>query len=136
MRTLRMGVGLTRTIGGAALLATVSASAQAQGAALPPAKDVIAKFVSATNASVVLAKHSSVRTKGRFEMAAQGVSGDLEISQARPNKSVLKINIAGLGQIEKGYDGTTGWDVNPMQGPRILSGKELDVVREESTFGA
>lgn len=105
-------------------------------AALPPAKDLIAKFVAATNAGPVMAKHTSVRTKGRFEMAAAGVSGDLEISQARPNKTMMRINVSGVGQIEQGFDGTTAWSINPMTGPRIMTGKELDAVREESSFGA
>jgi hypothetical protein len=121
----------------ALIVATALPSAvRAQDAALPPAKDLIAKFVAATNAGPVMAKHSSVRTKGRFEMAAAGVSGDLEISQARPNKTMLRINLPGVGQIEQGFDGTTGWSINPMQGPRIMAGKELDAIREESSFGA
>jgi len=109
---------------------------RAQAATLPPAKDLIAKFVAATNAAPVMAKHSSVRTKGRFEMAAQGVAGDLEISQARPNKTMMRINVSGIGQIEQGFDGTTGWSIDPMQGPRLMTGKQLDAIREESSFGA
>jgi hypothetical protein len=107
----------------------------AQAAALPPAKELIAKAGTATNAAAVMAKHQSVRTKGRFEMAAQGVSGDLEIAQARPNRTLMRINIAGLGAIENGFDGTTAWQINPMQGPRIMTGKEFDAIREESSFG-
>jgi hypothetical protein len=109
--------------------------AQAPASALPPAKELIAKFVAATNSASVLAKHTSIKTTGRFEMAAAGVSGDLEISQARPNKSMLRIDLANVGQVEEGYDGTTAWSINPMQGPRIKSGRELDTVREESSFG-
>jgi hypothetical protein len=105
-------------------------------ASLPPAKDLIAKFVTATNATAVMAKHQSVKTKGKFEMAAAGVSGDLEIAQARPNKTMLRITVPGVGTIEQGFDGTTAWSINPMQGPRIMSGKELDAVREEASFGA
>ena len=121
----------------ATLTMIVAAPVAAQSpAALPAAKDLIAKFVTATNASVVMANHQSVRTKGKFEMAAAGVSGDLEISQARPNKTSLRINVPGVGQIEQGFDGTTAWAINPMQGPRIISGRELDAVREESNFGA
>jgi hypothetical protein len=117
------------------ILAAAPVVAQAP-ANLPPAKDLIAKFVAATNAGPVMAKHQSVRTKGRFEMAAAGVSGDLEISQARPNKTMMRINIGGMGQIEQGFDGTTAWSINPMQGPRIVTGRELDAIREESSFGA
>ena len=119
-----------------AAVAAMPLTLQAQAEKLPPAKDLITKFVAATNAVPVMAKHSSVKTTGKFEMAAAGVAGDLEISQARPNKTVMRISLAGMGQIEQGFDGTTAWSVNPMQGPRILSGKELDQVREESSFGA
>jgi hypothetical protein len=39
-----------------------------------------------------------------------------------------------MGQIITAYDGAAGWSVNPMQGPRLLEGKELDQMREESGF--
>jgi len=120
----------------AGLTIAAGTSAAAQGAAaLPPAKQLIAKFVAATNATAVMAKHQSVRTKGRFEVPSQGVSGDLEISQARPNKTMMRINAGNIGQFEQGYDGTTAWSINPMQGPRVMTGRELDAVREESSFG-
>jgi hypothetical protein len=117
------------------MITVAAVGAQTPSSALPPAKDLIAKFVAATNGPAVLAKHQSVRTKGRFEMAAQGVSGDLEMSQARPNKTLLRIDVPGIGQLEEGFDGTTAWSVNPMQGPRIKTGRELEAVREESSFG-
>jgi hypothetical protein len=126
-RTLA-AVGLT-------MITVAAVGAQTPSSALPPAKDLIAKFVAATNGPAVLAKHQSVRTKGRFEMAAQGVSGDLEMSQARPNKTLLRIDVPGIGQLEEGFDGTTAWSVNPMQGPRLKTGRELEAVREESSFG-
>jgi hypothetical protein len=126
-----------RLVSAATLTMTVAVPAFAQApAALPPAKDLIAKFVASTNATAVMAKHQSVRTKGRFELPAAGLSGDLEISQARPNKTMMRINIPSVGQIEQGFDGTTAWSINPMQGPRLMTGRELDAVREESSFGA
>ena len=117
------------------LMASATAVAAQAPASLPPAKELIAKFVASTNTAAVMAKHKSVTTKGKFEMPAAGMSGDLEISQARPNKSVMRITLAGVGEVQQGYDGTTAWNINPMTGPRILSGAELDVVREESGFG-
>jgi hypothetical protein len=124
-----VAVALALTILGAAPAAAQSA------AQLPAAKDLIAKFVKATNATAIMSKHQSVRSKGRFEVPAAGLSGDVEISQARPNKSLVRITIGGVGQVEQGFDGTTAWEINPMQGPRVKSGKELEAVREESVFG-
>lgn len=128
VRRTAAAIGLT-------MIAAAPVLAQAPAGGLPPAKELIAKFVTLTNGPAVLAKHTSVRTKGKFEVAAAGVSADLEISQARPNKSMLRIDLPGMGQLEEGFDGTTGWSINPMQGPRIKSGKELDAIREESSFG-
>ena len=126
-RRLAVAAGLT-------MFVTVPVAAQGP-AALPPAKDLIAKFVAATNGTAVMAKHQSVRSKGRFELPAAGMSGDLEISQARPNKTMMRITVSAIGQIEQGFDGTTAWSINPMQGPRVLTGRELDAIREESSFG-
>jgi hypothetical protein len=109
--------------------------AQAPATSLPPAKELIAKFVAATNAAAVMAKHKSVTTKGKLEVPAAGLSGDLQITQARPNKSVMRVNLAGVGAVEQGFDGTTAWSLHPMTGPRILTGRELDMVREEASFG-
>ena len=130
-------VSARRVAAAACLTMFVAGPSLAQApASLPPAKDLIAKFVAATNATTVMAKHQSVRSKGRFELAAAGMSGDLEISQARPNKTMLRITIPSVGQIEQGFDGTTGWSINPMQGPRLMTGRELEAMREESSFGA
>ena len=112
-----------------------SIAAQTPATALPAAKDLIAKFVSMTNSAAVLAKHKSVTAKGTLEMPAAGLSGELTITQGRPNRSVMHVNLPGVGEMQQGFDGTTAWSVNPMQGPRLLTGRELQQVREESSFG-
>src|SRR5262245_44757205 len=71
-----MRVFLTQSFA-VAVVAAMPLALHAQ-AGLPPAKQLIEKFVAATNAVPVMAKHSNVRTKGKFEMAAAGVAGDLE----------------------------------------------------------
>ena len=137
VRTSRAFRGQRQTVAAALLTILAAAPVAAQAtASLPPAKDLIGKFVAATNSASVMAKHQSVQSKGRFELPAAGVSGDLVISQARPNKTMLRITVSSIGEIEQGFDGTTAWSINPMQGPRLLTGRELDAVREESSFGA
>jgi hypothetical protein len=37
-----------------------------------------------------------------------------------------------MGQMMTGYNGTVGWAVNPMQGPRVLEGPELDQLRDQA----
>jgi hypothetical protein len=44
----------------------------------------------------------------------------------------MMTTIPGVGAIQVGFDGTAGWSVDPMQGPRLLAGKELDEIREQA----
>jgi hypothetical protein len=37
-----------------------------------------------------------------------------------------------MGEVQVGYDGTTAWALDPMQGPRVLSGAEADQMKDES----
>ena len=32
----------------------------------------------------------------------------------------------------RGYDGTTGWSINPMEGPRLVEGDELRQMRDDA----
>jgi hypothetical protein len=117
----------------AVIIATLPVTAVAQSTSLPPAKELIAKYVAATGGDA-MAKHTSIRTHGQMTMGGSGVQGDLEVVQARPNKIATRITIAGVGEVLQGFDGTHGWSVNPMQGPRLLEGKELEQVRDDADF--
>jgi hypothetical protein len=77
-------------------------------------------------------RHSTIRYVGSFEMPAAGMKGDLSVVQASPNRMAMTMTLPGMGQMATGYDGTTGWAMNPMQGPRVLEGKELDQLREDA----
>lgn len=105
-------------------------------AALPSASDVIARYIKAVGGSAALMKVKSVRTVGTFEMPAQGLKGDVVVVQALPNKMVMTTTIPGVGEINSGFNGEVAWSVNPMQGARLLEGKELEQLREESGFTA
>ncbi|MFN2602870.1 MAG: hypothetical protein ABR582_08975 [Gemmatimonadaceae bacterium] len=115
-------------------LAAVSVGAQtpaAASAALPPAATLMAKY-SATIGGPAILKAQQITTKGGMMMAAAGINATFEMVQLAPNKMQMLTTIPGVGNIQLGYDGTTAWSMDPMQGPRILSGKELDEVREEA----
>jgi hypothetical protein len=115
-------------------LATVfSASARAQQ--LPDAKSLFAKYSAAMNGEA-LAKVQSVRETGTFALAAFGLSGPVEIVRAQPNKSLVRINIPGIGEIVQGFDGTVGFSMNPMQGNSLLKGQELAAEKEDGYFTA
>jgi hypothetical protein len=54
--------------------------------------------------------------------------------QARPNLMAMKVTISGLGEIRSGFDGENGWSLNPMEGPRLLTGPELVQIRDDAAF--
>ena len=104
-------------------------------AVLPAATTVLAKFRDAMGSKGWLAA-PAVTSTGTFEMPAAGLKASFELVQVAPNRMRLAINIPGMGAIESGFDGSTAWASDPMQGPRILAGPELDQMRDESDIRA
>ncbi len=99
---------------------------------LPAARTIIDRYVQAIGGREAVLRHNSIRSVGSFEMPAAGVKGNLTVVQVAPNRMAMRMELPGMGQMVTGFDGTTGWSVNPMQGPRVLEGKELDQLREDS----
>jgi len=114
----------------AALLLPLSASAQD----LPTARQVLDDFVEAVGGREALTRHESVHTVGKFSVPGQGIEGGLEVWSAVPDRMLLRVEIPGLGEIRSGYDGTTGWTINPMTGPQLVEGKELEQLRAQADF--
>jgi hypothetical protein len=46
------------------------------------------------------------------------------------------MTLPGIGEMRSGFDGTVGWSLNPLEGPRVLSGQELEQVRDDADFRA
>jgi len=101
---------------------------------LPPAKEIISKFVKTIGGRAAFQKIQSQHMKGKFEMPAQGLSGDLEVFAKRPDKLAVKISLQGLGEILRGYNGAVGWSVDMATGPALLEGKMLEELREQADF--
>jgi hypothetical protein len=122
-------------LGLAAVLASFVAAAvpaKAQpNAALPPAATLVAKYAAAVGGPAFLAAKSVV-TKGGMAMPAAGINATFELTQLSPNQMAMVTEIPGMGKIEAGFDGTTAWSMDPMQGARVLAGKELDQIKDES----
>jgi hypothetical protein len=142
-RSVRLGLALalpcvfvTASLAQAQATATApppaTAEKQADTAALPSAQAVIDKHIEAIGGRKVLQSHSSVAVKGIMEIPAAGIKGPVEMYAARPNKMMMKATLAGVGDINEGFDGTTAWTVSPMTGPMIATGEEL----EQKAFGA
>ncbi|HLM66895.1 MAG TPA: hypothetical protein VK358_05165 [Longimicrobium sp.] len=122
----------TLVLAGAAVLAAAPARAQE----LPAARQIVDAYVNAIGGTQAIARAQHRHMKGEMSMPAAGMTMTMEIWQARPNKMTMVMEIPGMGEMKSGYDGTTAWSVNPMQGPRILEGAELEQTLRQSDFDA
>lgn len=102
-------------------LLLVAAPARAENDGLPSARAVFDRYVEVTNSSKV-EEHSKRKLLGSFSIPAQGLSGNLVVWQKAPNLFYSEVELAGVGKIREGFDGTTAWSLDPLQGPQVLTG--------------
>jgi hypothetical protein len=107
----------------------------AQDAALPPAQELIDRHVKQVNAQQ-LVELGSLRTVSEFRMASMGMTGEIRVSGHAPNLMSMQMTLPGLGEISSGYNGEVAWSMNPMEGPRLMTGDELAQIRDEADFDA
>jgi len=113
----------------------LAAGGEVRAQSLPQAREIVDRYVDAVGGEAALRRHTSWKAQGRFSVPASGLAGELEAYQA-PGRMFARINIPGIGELLRGYDGTVGWSMNPLEGPRILDGPELAQTREELSRGA
>lgn len=118
-------IGRTLTMAGAAL-ALVCSARGAQAQQLPPAKQIVDRYVEAVGGRAVMARQNFRHVVAEMSMPAMGMSMTMDMKFARPNKYTMKMEMPGMGAITGGYDGQVGWATNPMSGPQLLTGKELE----------
>lgn len=92
---------------------------------MPTVKKILAKYVQAIGGKPANEKIKSRMAKGTVELMPMGIKGTFENYAAAPNKSISKVTLAGIGDLVEGFDGTTAWAINPIQGNRDKQGEEL-----------
>jgi hypothetical protein len=106
----------------------------ADTAALPSARSIIDRHIEAVGGRKAIAARKSHRIEGTMSIPANGISGKLEVLAARPNKTLMRVTIPGVGEVLEGFDGTRGWSLSPMTGPMLTTGPELDERKFDSNF--
>lgn len=107
-----------------------------QATELAEARQVIDRYVEAIGGAELLRSFTSRRATGRFEIPGQGLAGDVEILAAAPDRLLVTITFPGVGVTRTGYDGEVGWSMDPITGPRVLEGAELQQLRADADFYA
>src|SRR4029453_9267860 len=106
----------------------------APSASLPWARSILDRHVAAIGGRETLLRYSSMHAKGTYSVPSNGIRGALDWYTAKPNKSLLKISLAGLGDVLEGFDGTYGWNSSAITGQMLLAGTELEERRLDSDF--
>ena len=101
---------------------------------LPSAQTVIAKYVEAIGGREAGMRIKSRSFSGKVQIVQAGVSGAITGYQMPDAYSLVKMDVAGLGEFSEGFDGTTGWGNDPIQGFRVKSGEELARAKLSSAF--
>jgi hypothetical protein len=99
---------------------------------LPSVDSVLAKAAEAVGGREAWSKVRSMRTKGSFGVPAAGISGPMVTEMAQPNRIHTRMDLAGIGEVRTGFDGTTGWATDKIQGPRLMTGDEVETLRREA----
>jgi hypothetical protein len=117
-----------------AVTTMLASSAPLMAQSAPSASDVIAKYVAAIGGKDAVMKITSLKQTSTMQLPAMGITAEVEAYQAAPNKMASKSTIPGIGEMLQGTNGEIAWDANPMQGPRLLTDKELAQTLEGADF--
>ena len=114
--------------------AAPAAKAPATAVGLPSGRSIINRHIEAMGGRNAILAHTSSHASGTMTIAGAGITGPLEIYSAKPDKSLVKISLGGIGDVVEAFDGTYGWSLQPMTGPRLAEGKELQERKFDSDF--
>lgn len=119
---------------GAALCLALVLPLTAAAQQLPPARQVIDRYVEAVGGREAIARHRFRSMETEMSMPAMGMTMPMKMVMAAPNRIVTTAEMPGAGTLRSGYDGSVGWQVNPMTGPSLMSGAELEQVVQTADF--
>jgi hypothetical protein len=88
----------------------------------PTADDILARYVAALGGQAAIDKLKTRVMKGTYA-GANGTTMSYEVDQAAPDKFYVSYS-APRGTMERGFNGTTGWEKNPG-GVREIAGQQL-----------
>lgn len=111
-----------------------ASDASAPQTALPSARTVLDRHITAIGGRQAILSHKSSVARGTVAMPSAGVTGSVQIYAAHPNRSLLKISLGGVGDVVEGFDGQHAWSMSPITGPMLLEGKQLEERKFDSEF--
>ena len=108
-------------------------AAPASAEAMPDGRSLLRAHVAACGGADALEGIQNAVVTSTYAVPAQSMKGTIAIAFARPDKILSRGEMTGVGRIEQGYDGTTGWEINALTGPRLLGSLELEQLRNSES---
>jgi hypothetical protein len=109
-------------------------AARASAAELPSARSIVDRHIAAIGGREAVLSHTSMHATGTVSIPSAGIMGTVEIFGAKPNRSMVRISLAGVGESSEGFNGAVGWEISPVTGPTLLEGKELEEKKFDADF--
>jgi len=110
-----------------AALALAIAPALTQANDLPAPRALIDRHLAAIGGADALRSSGDGTAKMSIEVAENGMRGDMRV-HVRGEDVVMNMSMMGM-QISMGSVGGVSWSIDPMHGPRLIEGEELEEQR-------
>ncbi len=118
-------------LGLALVLAPLAQAADTPAAKLPAARSLIDAHIAAVGGAEAVAKSGDGTTKVKMAIVENGMTLDLTLYGRGGDRASI-MAIPGAGDFRNGYAGGVAWSMDPMNGPRLLEGKEREQLVEQS----
>ena len=112
-------------------LSQLAHAADTPAAALPAARSLIDAHIAAVGGAEAYAKSNDGTAKVQMEIVENGMKLEMTMYGRGSDRASL-MAIPGAGDFRNGYSGGVAWSMDPMNGPRLLEGKERDQMIEQS----
>jgi hypothetical protein len=103
---------------------------------LPSAESILDRYVQVTGGKQAYEKRKSEIAHGTVEFPALGINGSVTRYAAQPDKYYYIVDIAAIGKMETGVNGSIAWENSAILGPRLKSGGELAEALREGNMNA
>ncbi|MEX2180546.1 MAG: hypothetical protein WD771_00755 [Gemmatimonadaceae bacterium] len=118
------------------LLAAALLSLAAPLAAQTTPAEILARYTRTIDPDGRIAAIEGMKSTVTMEIPAAGMSANVTAYQRQPGHMAMLMSIPGLGEMKSGYNGTTAWSSDPMQGPRVMTGAEAAVIIDGANLRA
>ncbi len=105
-----------------------------QGQSNPSPREIVDRFIERSGGRLAFKAVRSMQVTGSFTVTGQQLRGDVELIAERPDRLLTRINMAGIGRMEEGFDGKVGWSIDPLRGPSLVSGRALEERSDAAWF--